>query len=175
MRALRPVTRSGGSVLKAPQRRRGGTPPRAEPGAYRYPKPCIPCILGHERPRVARPRSCGGNRLREAGAPSSRRLCQSLLGRRRGGTPPRAETGAYRHPKPCIPMHPQARKTPRSETTKQRRRSRGAGAPSSRRPAPQRGHSPASGNRRVPPSLPMHPQTQKPRVFSPHGEEDTGS
>ena len=147
MRALRPVTRSGGSVLKAPQRRRGGTPPRAEPGAYRYPKPCIPCILGHERPRVARPRSCGGNRLREAGAPSSRRLCQSLLGRRarghcprrrlpvtrsggsvlkapqrrRGGTPPRAETGAYRHPYPCILKH------------------------------------------------------EKPRVFSPHGEKDTGS
>ena len=30
-------------------------------------------------------------------------------------------------------MHPQTRKTPRSETTKHRRRSRGAGAPSSRR------------------------------------------
>ena len=71
-------------------------------------------------------------RLRGAGAPSSRRQCQSLLGRRRGGTPPRAETGAYAIPSRAS-QHPQARKTPRSETTKHRRRSRGAGAPSSRR------------------------------------------
>ncbi len=39
-------------------------------------------------------------RSREAGAPSSRRRCQSLLGRRRGGTTPRAETGAYRVARP---------------------------------------------------------------------------
>ena len=44
--------RSGGSVLKAPQRRRGGTPPRAETGAYRHP---YPCILKHEKPRVFSP------------------------------------------------------------------------------------------------------------------------
>ena len=135
MRALRPVTRSGGSVLKAPQRRRGGTPPRAEPGAYRYPKPCIPCILGHERPRVARPRSCGGNRLREAGAPSSRRLCQSLLGRRGGGTALGGGCRLREAAQEPLPVHPHARK------------------PSV--------FSPASGNRRVPPSLPMHPHARK--------------
>jgi len=42
---------------------------------------------------------------------------------------------------PLLPqtVHPQARKTPRSETTKQQRRSREAGAPSSRRPGAAEG------------------------------------
>ena len=84
--AAEAVTRSGGSVLKAPQRRRGGTPPRSVTAKLRF-SPYL-CILMRENPVFS---------------------------------PPRAETGAYRHPSPCILMH------------------------------------------------------EKPRVFSPHGEEDTGS
>lgn len=45
MRASRPVTRSGGSVLKAPQRRRGGIPPRSVNVKLRKrPCPRIPHI-----------------------------------------------------------------------------------------------------------------------------------
>ena len=115
MRASRSVTQSGGSVLKAPQRRRGGTPPRAEPGAYRYPKPCIPCILGHERPRVARPRSTGYGHakrgLRPQGAPAPQR-----------GHSPASGTRRVPLSQAVHPVHPRARKTPRSVNAKRRRR-----------------------------------------------------
>ena len=40
--------RSGGSVLKAPQRRRGGTPPRSVNAKLR--KRLYSCILRHENP-----------------------------------------------------------------------------------------------------------------------------
>ena len=53
MRASQAVTRSGGSVLKAPQRRRGGTPPRSETAKLRK-NPYL-CILMHEKPRVFSP------------------------------------------------------------------------------------------------------------------------
>ena len=45
--------RGGGSVLKAPQRRRGGTPPRSETAKLRK-NPYL-CILMHEKPRVFSP------------------------------------------------------------------------------------------------------------------------
>ena len=51
--AAEAVTRSGGSVLKAPQRRRGGTPPRSETAKLRK-NPYL-CILMHEKPRVFSP------------------------------------------------------------------------------------------------------------------------
>ena len=74
-----PVTRSGGSVLKAPVSIVVGAPRR-----------------GHcPRRRLPVTRS-GGSVLK---APQ----------RRRGGTPPRAETGAYRHPYPCILKHEKPR------------------------------------------------------------------
>ena len=66
--------RGGGSVLKAPQRRRGGTPPRSETAKLRK-NPYL-CILMRENPVFS---------------------------------PPRAETGAYRHPSPCILMHEKPR------------------------------------------------------------------
>lgn len=72
--AAEAVTRSGGSVLKAPQRRRGGTPPRSETAKLRK-NPYL-CILMRENPVFS---------------------------------PPRAETGAYRHPSPCILMHEKPR------------------------------------------------------------------
>ena len=40
--------RSGGSVLKAPQRRRGGTPPRSVTGKLH--KRLYSCILRYENP-----------------------------------------------------------------------------------------------------------------------------
>ena len=51
--AAEAVTRSGGSVLKAPQRRRGGTPPRSETAKLRK-NPYL-CILMREKPRVFSP------------------------------------------------------------------------------------------------------------------------
>lgn len=54
MRASRSVTRSGGSVLKAPQRRRGGTPPRSETAKLRVFPPPYPRVLHsrYKNPRI---------------------------------------------------------------------------------------------------------------------------
>ena len=138
--AAEAVARSGGSVLKAPQRRRGGTPPRSVNAKLR--KHPYPCILRHENPVLSPPRietTKLRRRSREAGAPSSRRLCQSLLGRLRGGT---ARGGSCRL--------------------------REAGAPSSRRPSAAEGALPrerkpartatlnrASSDTKIPVSAPL--------------------
>ena len=93
------------------------------------------------RPRSACINRCWGaaerahpqqrRRSREAGAPSSKRP-QAL---KRGHSP---ASGTRRVPLSQA-VHPRARKTPRSETKKQQRRSREAGAPSSRRPSAAEG------------------------------------
>ena len=76
-------------------------------------------------------------RLRGAGAPSSRRLCQSLLGRRRGGTTPAAE--AVTRSGGSVLKAPQRRRggTP----------PRAASGTPSQTTNPRKPHSPASGVR----------------------------
>ena len=119
MRASRPVTRSGGSVLKAPVSivvgapQRGHTPssgggrvkrglrPQGAPAPQRghspacgnrrvpLPQTVHPCILRYERPRVARPRSSGGGHAKRGLRPQG------------APAPQRGHSPAWRDSKSC--------------------------------------------------------------------------
>ena len=101
---------AGAPSSRRPSAAEGALPRERKPARTAIPSRASQCILRHEKPRVARPRSSGGGHAERGLRPQGAQ-------RRRGGTPPRSVNAklhkgeAAQEPLPMHPAH-QIQKSP---------------------------------------------------------------